>query len=315
MFKLEVFGKAVRTLRKEKGLTQAELARVLHVTDKAVSKWEQGRGFPEISMLDELSEALGVSVVDLLEGNVNAQTPAPAQAHAQVKTPHTNEMQAIIDQFADARAAFQKKQRVLQRIKRAGILALGVLVLVFLMIHFIPVGPRVNQTMNGVAVDEDGRVLSKAAVLLEGRLCRFLFKGTFYAGTMEIIFENKELFSSEEAQSEFYENPYRYAFLAREVDEAREGQTYLSGKASVDTRSALATYYKESDYHIVQTALYEPTPESIQLDIHMIGDFKRLTIYSEKFGYVLVSEDQDADLSLLFENLKKQEESNSLITQ
>lgn len=311
MFKLEVFGKAVRTLRKEKGLTQAELARILHVTDKAVSKWEQGRGFPEISMLDELSEALGVSVVDLLEGNVNAHAQAPALALA----PHTNEMQAIIDQFADARAAFQKKQRVLQRIKRAGILALGVLLLVFLMIHFIPVGPRVNQTMNGVVVDEDGKVLSKAAVLLEGRLCRFLFKGTFYAGTMEITFENKELFSSEEAQSEFYENPYRYAFLAREVDEAREGQTYLSGKASVDTRSALATYYKESDYHIVQTALYEPTPESIQLDIHMIGDFKRLTIYSEKFGYVLVSEDQDADLSLLFETLKKQEASKSLITQ
>lgn len=46
------FGSFVAQLRKERGLTQKELAQRLHVTDKAVSKWETGRGFPDLKLLD-----------------------------------------------------------------------------------------------------------------------------------------------------------------------------------------------------------------------------------------------------------------------
>lgn len=54
-------------LRKEKNLTQKELANKLNVTDKAVSRWERGVGFPDISTLCPLAEALGVSVSKLLD--------------------------------------------------------------------------------------------------------------------------------------------------------------------------------------------------------------------------------------------------------
>lgn len=54
------------TLRKEQDMTQAELAGKLQVTDKAVSRWERGIGFPDISMLEPLSEALNISVLEIL---------------------------------------------------------------------------------------------------------------------------------------------------------------------------------------------------------------------------------------------------------
>ena len=62
------FGAFVAQLRKESGLTQRELADRLHVTDKAVSKWETGKGFPDLKLLEPLAQALGVSLVELLQG-------------------------------------------------------------------------------------------------------------------------------------------------------------------------------------------------------------------------------------------------------
>lgn len=55
-------------LRKQKGLTQNQLAQRIGVTDKAVSRWETGKGFPDISLLPSLADALGTSVTELLAG-------------------------------------------------------------------------------------------------------------------------------------------------------------------------------------------------------------------------------------------------------
>lgn len=60
------FGAFVCALRKEKGWTQAELAKRLNVTDKAVSKWERGAGFPDVDMLEPLAGTLGVSLLELV---------------------------------------------------------------------------------------------------------------------------------------------------------------------------------------------------------------------------------------------------------
>ncbi len=64
----EKFGKLIIRARKEKNLTQKDLAKMLNVTDKAVSKWERGKSYPDISLLEPLSEALNISVVELLKG-------------------------------------------------------------------------------------------------------------------------------------------------------------------------------------------------------------------------------------------------------
>ena len=64
-----VTGDVIRRLRESKKLTQEELAQRLFVTSKAVSKWETGKGYPDISLLEPLAGALGISVIELLSGN------------------------------------------------------------------------------------------------------------------------------------------------------------------------------------------------------------------------------------------------------
>ena len=60
---------AIKTLRGQKGMTQAELAEMIGVTDKAVSKWETAKGLPDISLLEPLAAALGASLPELINGS------------------------------------------------------------------------------------------------------------------------------------------------------------------------------------------------------------------------------------------------------
>ena len=64
-----VTGAMIKRLREKKGLTQEALAQSVFVSAKAVSKWETGKGFPDISLLERLACALGISVIELLSGN------------------------------------------------------------------------------------------------------------------------------------------------------------------------------------------------------------------------------------------------------
>ena len=61
-------GTLIKELRKEKNMTQKDLADFLHITDKAVSKWERGLCAPDISLLEPLSKALDISITELISG-------------------------------------------------------------------------------------------------------------------------------------------------------------------------------------------------------------------------------------------------------
>jgi len=63
-----VTGAVIKKLRERKKMTQEDLADRIHVSSKAVSKWETGAGFPDISLLEPLAEALDISVIELLSG-------------------------------------------------------------------------------------------------------------------------------------------------------------------------------------------------------------------------------------------------------
>ena len=68
------FGMFIATLRKEKNMTQVDLAKKLQVTDKAVSKWERGLGFPDINSIEPLADALGVSVLEIMRSEKIEET-------------------------------------------------------------------------------------------------------------------------------------------------------------------------------------------------------------------------------------------------
>lgn len=64
---MNTMGEIIAARRKELGMTQKELAAKLNVTDKAVSKWERGLAFPDISSIPQLAEVLDVSVAELMD--------------------------------------------------------------------------------------------------------------------------------------------------------------------------------------------------------------------------------------------------------
>ena len=77
-------GQLIADTRKELGLTQAQLAEAIGVTDKAISRWETGRGFPDVAYLQPLSQVLGISITEIVNGeriqtdtNITTQ-PAPS---------------------------------------------------------------------------------------------------------------------------------------------------------------------------------------------------------------------------------------------
>ena len=64
-------GSFIAKKRKERNMSQKQLTEYLHITDKAISKWERGLSFPDITILIPLSEALNVSLYELLTGGSN----------------------------------------------------------------------------------------------------------------------------------------------------------------------------------------------------------------------------------------------------
>lgn len=78
----EKFGAFIQQRRKELGLKQSDLAAILNVTDKAVSRWERGIGFPDIKLLEPLANALELSLTELMQSRKIEQTLPKEEAGA-----------------------------------------------------------------------------------------------------------------------------------------------------------------------------------------------------------------------------------------
>ena len=117
------FGQFIAGIRKEKKMTQAELAEKINVTDKAVSRWERGLGFPDIQTLEPLAQALGISVLELMRSKKKESTGDVDITETQ----YTRQEVAEMLQNADDISKQQKKQDKNANII-AGILVIGVAV-------------------------------------------------------------------------------------------------------------------------------------------------------------------------------------------
>lgn len=104
--------------RKEKGMTQKQLADKLGITDKAVSKWERGNGQPDISYLEPLAEALGITVSELLKGKVEDSPQEEAAGD--------DGDDVIVKKTLDyANSVYQARSRSIPRIVAASVFAVG----------------------------------------------------------------------------------------------------------------------------------------------------------------------------------------------
>ncbi len=93
-------GQLIRCLRRELGITQKDLAEELHVTDKAVSKWERGLSCPDVSLLSPLAARLGVSVEELLQGGTGTSVSDPSKVSVLEKTSFTPRRRALFQKYA-----------------------------------------------------------------------------------------------------------------------------------------------------------------------------------------------------------------------
>ena len=137
------FGAFVARNRKELGWTQKELAEKLHVTDKAVSKWERGLSYPDVTLLEPLAGVFGMGVTELVSCKRGELSPAPAQ-WADRETPSKEEerpeeaaVQALLDISGESLHTERKRGRrrtfllaalavlLLAALAVAGILLLG----------------------------------------------------------------------------------------------------------------------------------------------------------------------------------------------
>ena len=68
-------GNLINALRKEKNMTQKQVADLMNISDKTISKWERGLGCPDVSLLPELSQILGVNIEEILSGKIELNEP------------------------------------------------------------------------------------------------------------------------------------------------------------------------------------------------------------------------------------------------
>lgn len=109
------FGEMIAVMRKENEMTQKELAEKLHVTDKAVSKWERGKGYPEITLLPLIADVLGITASELLNGERYDEGSEP---------PAENEvLVSDIIEFADKVSKFNTSGTIITLISMIFILA------------------------------------------------------------------------------------------------------------------------------------------------------------------------------------------------
>lgn len=109
-------GKRIQQLRKSHGWTQKELAERLCVTDKSISKWELGRNYPDMAMLEPLAKALDTTVVELL-GIENAPEEAKLEAVTAV--------------------AVEETERLKKETRERGFIGLGMSVLIWLVVFYL----------------------------------------------------------------------------------------------------------------------------------------------------------------------------------
>ena len=100
-------GTLIAEARKAKGLTQRQLAETLHISDRTVSKWERGAGFPDVALLEPLADALGLTVRSLLRGE--AEPPEAESAGTVSAAPEDVLLREVI------RTLYQQQRGKLRR--------------------------------------------------------------------------------------------------------------------------------------------------------------------------------------------------------
>lgn len=158
-------GNLISEKRKEKGLTQKQLADLLSVSDRAVSKWERGKGFPDVSLLTPLAEALDISIVDLIEGEVKEKEAEKSFAEADDKDGAVKKAVAAIKEYKKA-----KKKKSISTVIATMLLTAFVLGMFYVMLEEAGVHMKKVQFEVPADIYQNGEIVGETTVVIDGRV-------------------------------------------------------------------------------------------------------------------------------------------------
>lgn len=163
-------GQLIAARRKELGLTQKQLAEILNVSDRAVSKWERGAGFPDIALLEPLADALGLTVLSLLHGE--ADEPQP---------PDDTVRELVGTVYGETRRGLMRKARTaLSRLFFAAVIGL----LLFMLLDITGALDRPVELAVPVGIYVDGALTEESSVRISGM--RDVLNGDSFDGVFAI---------------------------------------------------------------------------------------------------------------------------------
>ncbi len=258
-------GKFIAELRKQQNMTQLDLATKLGVTDRAVSKWENGRGLPDISLIKPLCEALDISINELLNGEriVAEQT---------IKIANQNVLGVLSD-----------RQREIKKRKRISVLCaiLVVVTVIFCLTFSLVSGGMLYAELRG-----DGYSFSAAKATRKAeRVTKYIYNGDYKKASELVGFHTNDRDAAKKqwcaAMSELFITDLKIEQFS--VSPAIEDDEFISGKG------VLIVYDRESEkkyiydigfahqdggitFGIYNNYLYETTNESRAEEIGKLID-------------------------------------------
>ena len=152
-------GELIAAARREKGLTQRELAERLHVSDRTVSKWERGAGFPDVSILERLAAALELNVLDLLRGERTEE----------------RDVEAALREAMEAFRQQRRRERG-KLLKESVPTLLLLLVIAAFWLNLNPPTTKIDQTITA-GVYQGGALVAYTPVELQGEVNWTVFNG------------------------------------------------------------------------------------------------------------------------------------------
>lgn len=173
------FGKFIRETRLNKGLTQRQLAEQIHVSDKAVSKWENGAGFPDIKILEPLAECLGVSLIELMQSEKNAEPEIDREKAEQI----------VAETISQSKQAEEWKRRMWKVKVLLGACACGIIYLICVGIRYLS-GQRDGTVPEGFFVSRGGAWYENPVFFYVWAGILVIFCGT---GAIYLLWKNESI--------------------------------------------------------------------------------------------------------------------------
>lgn len=204
-------GRFIAKLRKEQKMTQFDLATKIGVTDRAISKWENGRGLPDISIISALCEALEISIDELLEGE-------RIENSEKLKIAHKNLLNIL-----------GEREREIKKAKSLKLLiSVLSIIVIFICVMFTP--------MLYAQFRGDGYSFSAAyATQLANSVSKSILKGEFSKASKSIGFVNKNRAVAENQWALEMENLFKEDLSIRQLTVSRmiENDRFVSGNATM----------------------------------------------------------------------------------